>query len=123
MKEKIYVIHAYEGTYGGLHGIEDWIIEKTSLDIAKEIALDASYGVINSYSSIYEGFENDAEEEDLIPGTEDFIEYVQELMDEDIAYTIYEVIRTKGKTVKELDSILSKDPESFIKEYCKIAIE
>ena len=76
MEDKIYVIHAFENTYGGLHGIESWMIEKTTKEIAVEIAIDESYNVMDSYSRICIDFEEAAEDEGLEPGTEEYDTYI-----------------------------------------------
>jgi hypothetical protein len=93
----IVAIHAYEGIYCGLHGIEDFLVaEVENLKVAEDIALDLANGVIDDY-----GY--DFDEEDL--------------EDPDLEWEIYEVTDTKGKTAEELDEEYHYDPEGFLTEY------
>ncbi len=93
----IVAIHAYEGIYCGLHGIEDFLVtEVENLKVAEDIALDLANGVIDDY-----GY--DFDEEDL--------------EDPDLEWEIYEVTDTKGKTVEELDEEYHYDSEGFLTEY------
>ena len=44
-----YVIHAYEQSYGGLHGIEDWrAVESDCYSDVELEAIDMSIGVMES---------------------------------------------------------------------------
>lgn len=93
----IVAIHAYEGIYCGLHGIEDFLVtEVENLKVAENIALGLANDVIEDYSYNFE-------EEDL--------------EDPDLLWEIYEVTDTKGKTVNELDGEYWNDPETFIRDY------
>ena len=50
-----YVIHAYEQSYGGLHGIEDWrAVESDCYSDVEQEAIDMSIGVMESYEFIQE---------------------------------------------------------------------
>ena len=93
----IVAIHAYEGIYGGLHGIENFFVtEVENLKVAENIALGLANDVIEDY-------EYNFEEEDL--------------EDPDLLWEIYEVTDTKGKTVDELDGEYNYDPEGFFTKY------
>lgn len=59
-----YLIHAYEDTYGGLHGVEDWDIVDCMDEVeAEDIGMDMALDVINSYSEIYEDIVDEANED------------------------------------------------------------
>ena len=50
-----YVIHAYEQSYGGLHGIENWrAVESNCYSDIEQEAIDMSIGVMESYDFIQE---------------------------------------------------------------------
>lgn len=98
----IVAIHAYEGIYCGLHGIEDfYVTEVDNLKSAERIALDLANDVIEDY-----GY--DFEEEDL--------------EDPDLLWEIYEVTDTKGKTEDELNDEYHYDPEDFLIEHSCIQV-
>lgn len=100
----IVAIHAYEGIYCGLQGIEDFLVtEAENLKDAECIADDLAYNVIEDYSYRFE-------EEDLVN-------------DPELLWEIYEVTDTKGKDENELTSEYLNDPESFIKDYSCIRLE
>jgi len=93
----IVAIHAYEGVFGGLHGIEDYLVtEVETLKMAEDIASELAYNVVEDYS-------NNFEEEDL--------------EDPDLLWEIYEVTDTKGKNEYDLSEEYLNDPEAFIEEY------
>lgn len=67
----IVAIHAFENTYGGLHGIEHYlIVEVDNVQQAEEWASEESREVMESYSSIMEDFADSAENDGLEPDTE-----------------------------------------------------
>lgn len=85
----VYLIHAYEGRYGGLQGIEDWnIVTAANLEQARDIARDMSLDVIESY--IGDELYNEAEAEAEYRETE-VDELYDELIEEEIEYTIWEL--------------------------------
>jgi len=93
----IVAIHAYEEIYGGLHGIEDYLVtEVKDLKIAEDIASDLAYNVVEDYSYNFD-------EEDL--------------EDPELCWEIYEIIDTKGKTVEKLNIEYHYDSEGFLTEY------
>ena len=62
----VVAIHAFENTYGGLHGIEHYlIVEVDNIQQAEEWASEESREVMESYSSIMEDFADSAENDGL----------------------------------------------------------
>lgn len=118
MEEKIYLIKAYEATYRGLHGIVDYVIEKTTCPAALDDAREMSYEVMESYGSFYEDFVEAARSEDLEGN--DFDNYIDECYEENVAYEIYEVIGRGNEDIDKLNKEMAKDPDAFIKNYCKL---
>ena len=115
-------IHAYDQTYGGLYGIEDYgVITVDSIKEAEEYGREMSYDVINSYSDIYESFEESAEEEGLERDSDEWCDYVDECVQEDIAYNIYLITKETNKNNEELTLEFYNNQEEFIKTYCKEA--
>lgn len=97
---KKYLIYACESQYGGLHGMEDWTIcECNSYEEACEIGHEMSYEVITSYSSIIDGFEEEAHgrliEEGITVDDADYDDlyddWMNDLIEEDIEYSVYEL--------------------------------
>lgn len=118
MEKKIYLIKAYEGFYGGLHGVVDYVIEKTFYDDVIDIARGMSYDLMDSYGQIYESFAEDA----AARGLEDYEydQYIDERFEENVMYEIYEVINRDNEDINNLNEEMMKDPETFIENYCKI---
>lgn len=115
-------IHAYDQTYGGLHGIEDYgVITVDSIEEAEEYGSEMSYDVINSYSDIYEEFEDSAESDGIERDSEEWNDYIDECVQEDIAYNIYLITKETDKSNEELALEFYNDKEEFIKTYCKEA--
>lgn len=58
-----YIIHSFESSYGGLHGIEDWhLAQCKDEDEAYELGLEDALDVIYSYSFLMEEIEEEANE-------------------------------------------------------------
>lgn len=120
----LFVIQAYEMTYGGLHGMfEEAICEETDIEAVREIASEMSRNVIDSYSDIYNSVFDDArnwcdnEDED----SDEFQEALNEAIAEIIAYEIYEIDISKVPSNDEtvLANILSSIGfEEFCRQYC-----
>lgn len=107
MEEKRYFIYAYERLYSGLHGIYDYCFYKCTFQDAEAYGYEMSYNVIESYSSILdELYDEDSTDEEM-----------EEAIQEDIAYEIWE-LRDDAPSFEELEA-MNLDPESYIKEYCK----
>lgn len=90
----IYLIYAYEETYGGEHGMNTWdICNVDSVREAEEIGQDMSIEVMESYSSIGEDLLEEAREEAEFYGYEedssDFEDILDGLYKENMAYEIY----------------------------------
>lgn len=121
-----YVVYACEQMYGGLHGMNEvFVTEACSEADVNEIALDASYDVMGSYSAIYEDLENEiaeiAESEHI---DEDDVDTLDELRDQvyaenvDYAYHLINEDVAGIFTTKQLDKMASDNYESFIETYC-----
>ena len=116
---KKYAIYAYDNTYGGLHGYENYAIaDFEDLKEAEMIAAEISREVINDFGLIENEMEDYINSEDY--DEEASYEYEDELIEEDIAYDIYEIVDTKGLSDGELENKFYNDKEDFIKNYCKM---
>ena len=92
----IYLIHAYEGRYNGLHGMsEDAIVEEINEQEARITARNMSLDVMSSYSSIEDELYEEAlwyaEDDDIEEGTAEFDELLDEQYKENIAYEIWKL--------------------------------
>ncbi len=115
----VYAIKAYENTYGGLHGINKHFLMAGDYKTAEEEGLIASHEVMESYSE-FDSFYEEAENEGLDPGTEEFDEYVNELQAENTAYEIYKLNITEedyNKRYQELESEFYNNPDKFLKQH------
>lgn len=104
----LYAIKAYESQYNGLHGIVDYaVVEEDCYEEACMVAEHMSEEVLDSYS--------------LYPKVEEYETYDEyaEAWLESIAYEIWGIPDTKGKTRYELNKEFYNDPEGFVAEYCK----
>ena len=99
---KNYFIFACDEMYGGLHGMYDyvWLFGATLQD-AEEYGYQMSNDVIDSYSCIYESFENDDERE------------------YDICYEIYELKEDVTEQDLRYADKQNMDPREMIKKFCK----
>lgn len=87
----LYLIHAYEDMYGGLHGMEDvLILEEDNEEEVRLTAKEMSMDVIDSYSSIRDALEEEAAEYHEIDSDE-YWNTVDELIEEDIAYDYWKL--------------------------------
>ncbi len=116
----LYAIYAYESMYGGLHGMNSFlVVECESMEEAEEIGSQESLNVMESYndimSSIYEEASQEYEEE-----TDEWYGMVDSIMEENSAYEIFEIKNTKveGRTMTDLENEFFNDKDSFIKKYC-----
>jgi hypothetical protein len=76
---------------------------------------------MESYSDIYESIEERVEELTTSDMTEeDACSLREELMDENMDYSIWEIDESKAKEIStnSLDNMYYNDPEGFIEEYC-----
>ena len=127
-----YVIHAYEQSYGGLHGIEDWrAVYYENLSQVEQEATEMSINVMESYSFIQEDLDQQAcfyagcdmidayetEEEN-----EAFIMAREDAINENVAYTIWEVNEDCEFSILEINRMLANDPDGFVNDFCTIIV-
>ena len=119
----LYVIRAYEQSYGGLHGIETWCAYKAdSLQDVEEYASELSRELMGNYSFIEEALEEQAEFYCDDPDDEEaFNNAYDEAMEENIAYSIWEV-QDEENGIIEINKFLSSDPEGYVSEKCILAV-
>lgn len=113
--DKKYFVYAYEGIYGGLHGMYDWVFMEGSYAEAESYGVEMSSNVIDSYAEIRQNLFDVEDEEEIYARYSE--EEVEEIIQEDIAFEIYEV-RDDAPPFKEMEE-MNLDPESYIKEYCQ----
>jgi hypothetical protein len=125
----LFAIHAYESTYCGLHGVEDFaIVECKNKEEATEIACEMSRDVIHSYSSIEDniyqeaafilGYEYDEMLERLAAGEEidGYDEACDDAETEMICFELYELDENCGMSIDYLNSL---DFDEVVDRYCK----
>lgn len=114
----LFAIHAYESTYCGLHGVEDFLITECKNQMeATEIACEMSRDVIHSYNNIEEniyqeaafilGYEYDEVLKRLAAGEEidGYDEACDDAETEMICFDIYELDENCGATLEYLNSL------------------
>ncbi len=118
-----YVIHAYEQSYGSLHGIETClVVEADEYSDVVDMACEASREVMGSYHFIEEALreqacfycgvdEYDEEDEDLERAYEDAVE-------ENIDYSIWRVNEDCPYSRDEIDQMIANDLDGFVEEFC-----
>lgn len=112
-------IQAIENEYGGLHGIEDLcIIEVSDIRAAECVAADMSRELMQNYCDILENFEEEASAAGLEEGTEEYNEYVEECINDNISYQIWEVVDVYAD-ISTMDDDFYNNKEEFVKEHCK----
>lgn len=117
----IVAIYACECTYGGLHGIySKAVLEVSDIEEARDIAVQMSYEVMDSYEFIVEDIEAEIEYAIHEQGDErDYDEIANEYYSERVEYMIYvpspELI--KGKDISALDEEFYQDEDTFLKKY------
>jgi len=126
----VYVIHAFDEIYGGLHGMEDWTIEECkdeneAIDIAKDMSCD----VIDRYADITDILAERAEdllsydiEEGRIISEQQketaFNNYYEECVVEDMAYEIVKL--DASYTIDQYNEMLDSgeyDYEDLVEEF------
>lgn len=105
-------IKAMDQLYGGLHGMFDAaVMEVADMEEAEEIGNEMSRDVIDSYSYIIDQLEQEAQENE--PSTdEEFNDILEDLIREDISYTIWEL--KDEAPIEELE-----DYEEYIEKWKK----
>ena len=126
----VYVIHAYDEIFGGLHGMEMWSLDEWLNDSeALSIAKDMSCDVIDSYSDITDILRERAEdclsydiEEGRIISEQQketaFNNYYEECVVEDMAYEIVKL--DASYTIDQYNEMLDSgeyDYEDLVEEF------
>lgn len=108
----IYLIHAMEGIYHGLHGMEDArIMEAESRDELESIGSQMSLDIMESYGDIEEMLLENARSEaefmgvDELEDSDEFENILNEEYGENIEYYIYQL--SKEYSVEEYEDMLS----------------
>ena len=117
----IVAIHAFDNTYCGLHGIEHHrIYEVDSMKEAEELASDESREVIESFVMDEMTRQADTEVDfgTFEEGSDEYEQYVNDCIEEDIAYQIWEVVDNYA-TLEQMEEDFYNDKDSFIKEHCR----
>ena len=116
---KKYAIYAFDNAYGGLHGYESYaIVDCKDQEEAELTAAEMSREVINDFGLIDDEMEEYVNSEDY--DEEESYDYEDELIEEDIAYQIYEIVKTDNLSDEDLENKFYNDKEDFIKNYCKM---
>ena len=123
-----YVIHAYEQSYGGLHGIENWrAVESNCYSDIEQEAIDMSIGVMESYDFIQEELTSKAcfycecdlcDVENGYINEDEFNSALEDATCENIAYSIWKVSEDCDFSILEIDHMLADDPNDFVEKYC-----
>ena len=101
-------IHAYEGMYQGLHGIEDYAVYDISTEEeANEIGREMAEGVIATYSYYLHYGNDDEEDEDSF----------DDMIEEELYWDIYKIKDTRPIDVLKR-AAANLGAESFIESYC-----
>lgn len=113
----VYVIHAFDEIYGGLHGMEEWSMEECQSEKeAIEAAIEMSCDVIDSYTDITEILHERAEdylsydiEEGRITSEQQrettLNNYYDECVKEDISYEIVKL--NSSHSLEEYEKMLA----------------
>ena len=127
----LYAVIACEQMYDGMHGMVSYfVVEGTEKD-AEEAAIEASYEVMQDYSSIMEDLEDAAREEiEFDDDEEDYEESAErddkysraldEQMQENLQYEIYPIVKETNLSLEQLDGLFNNSPEEFVREYCNL---
>ena len=115
----LFAIHAYEQMYSGLHGMDTYLItDAASEGEAESIAIQESYEIMDSYSDIYESFEEVAESDGLEPYSDEWDDYIEECKADNVGYEIYPITNITNESIEELEEKFYNETETFIKKYC-----
>ena len=117
----IYLIHAYEGKYSGLHGMEDYdIIEADNEREVNDLGYSMSIEVMESYSEIGEWLEDEAAESGYDDGTVEYEQVLDDVYDENVVYDYWRL--SNEYTLEEYQQML-KDSNGDWEELLQYAIE
>ena len=113
-----YAIYAYDAMFEGLHGMYSKIVV-TCNDLAEafDIAREESLDVIQSYTAIYEQIAEDIE---ATYGEDEFDEYYDEYINDDVAYEVHEINEEVASEYSNevLENMFYNDEDIFIQKYC-----
>lgn len=114
----IVAIYAYEGMYGGLHGMNAHaVVEVDSIKEARELACDMSRDVMEDYDEIMDEFYASAEGAGIEEDTYQFYDYIVDCINDNIDYNIWEVDRPYD--LEQMEKDFYNDMDDFIKNHCK----
>lgn len=121
--KKNWFIYAYPETYGGLHGMYDYVaiencLEEDAIETGSEMPYEVfeSYGLENELYP-YSDYEQECLEVGDTPTEEEYWNRIADLMDDECAYEIY--ILKDNVDVNFINS-LHEDPREIIKQYCVV---
>lgn len=105
---KLYFYIGCSQMYDTLHGMWEGNIEECTYDAAITFAREAALDVINDYNCILESIHEDANEEFGLEDTpltpdEDYLDYIEERMEEEISITVYEVTQEGENHIDEME--------------------
>ena len=116
-----YAIHVMEATYGGYHGIEDYIIDE--YENLAEVEIDAecrSRELMDDYR-VSEDFYEAAESAGFVPDTLNTKVYDEVIACylENIEYSIWKIKDDVIESDSFLENKFWQDPDEFVKKYCE----
>ncbi len=130
----LYAVIACEQMYDGMHGMVSYfVVEGTEKD-AEKAAIEASYEIMQDYSSIMEDLEDaareeigfdedqyeDYEEEGSATWDDEYSRALDKQMQENLQYEIYPIVKETNLSLEQLDGLFNNSPEEFIREYCNL---
>ena len=118
---KRFAIYAYESTYSGLHGINDYAVvtvenKREAENIGYEMAID----VIESNDNIVSDIEEDAICNGCEECTDEYWDYIEEQKRDNAQYEVYEITTPTDKSNEELQKEFWNDKEGFLAYYCGV---
>lgn len=117
----IVAIWAFENQYGGLHGIEHHrVVEVDGADIAEMYAIEESREVIENFcmDEIREYADAEADEGAFENGSDEYFQYIEDCIQDNIAYEIWEVVNCYD-TIEQMQEDFYNNKEDFIEKYCR----
>ena len=121
MERHNYFIYAYPASYGGLHGMYNFLaVADSTKSEAEEIGYEMAREVIDSYHLVdelysYDDYVEECEEIDDTPTEGAYWDRVEDILDDECACEIY--ILKDGVDVDFINQ-LGEDPTSIIDTYC-----
>ena len=115
----VVAIHAFENSFGGLHGVDShFIVEVDNIQQAENFASEESLEIMHSYDQITDDFYQEAESEGLEVDSEEYNQYIEECINSNIAYQIWEVVDCYD-TFRKMQSDFYNDMDNFVKKHCR----